>query len=295
MKFAEVMARTPGIELMAYGPLLHKGYPGSTSLPYHPNATISDIKSHFPFDCIIMNTKSRMWLHYDPHRNESQGCWVPRGTEHADVPRIVIEEDYHYEKDDIWYREQNIDLILQRHYSQSLRQDVVPMRWLPFSVDVDVFKPNDEIPRIPMIGFAGSSNCSAYQIRERACNELNKHRLVRVFNGPSRRTGMGYVECLQQYLGHISCSSTFRLSTAKMFEIMASGSVLLTNRNDDLPLLFPDNTYCPYSDDGTDVVKTAQSLIDDPGYAKNIADLGRKCILERHSHQIRINQLLAHS
>jgi hypothetical protein len=72
MKFAEVMAKTPGIEMMAYGPRLHKGYPGSTSLPYHPNATISDIRSHFPFDCIIMNTKSRMFQHYDPHRNESR-------------------------------------------------------------------------------------------------------------------------------------------------------------------------------------------------------------------------------
>jgi hypothetical protein len=191
-----------------------------------------------------------------------------------------------------WYQQQNIDLILQRHYSQSLRQDVVPMRWLPFSVDVDVFKPHHKTTRIPMVGFAGSSNCAAYQIREKACNELNKHGLVRVFNGPSKRTGMAYVECLQQYLAHISCSSTYRLSTAKMFEIMASGSVLLTNRNPDLELLFPAGSYCAYKDDCSDVVDIAKRLIANPIESDLIASDGRDAIFSKHTHVIRIRQLL---
>jgi hypothetical protein len=293
MKFAESLAKTPGVRVMCYGPEIHRGYPHMTTLPYDSRITLEDIRKHFPFDAVIMNTKSRMFMHYDPHRGQAEGCWVPEGTSQAGVPKIVIEEDYHYETTDAWYLENGVDLILQRHHSQSLRQEQVPMRWLPFSVDVNVFKPGPgDHARILKVGFAGSSNGNAYRMRESACRELNKHNLVCVFSGKSRMIGRNYVKCLQHYIAHISCSSIFNLSTAKMFEIMSSGAVLMTNQNDDLPLLFPEGSHCVYRRDGMDVVDVAKSIINDRPNAMRIARRGREAILARHSHEIRIKELL---
>jgi hypothetical protein len=261
-------------------------------LHYDERITIEDIRRHFDFDVVIMNTKSRMFMHYNPHRDQADGFWVPAGTERVDRPRIVIEEDYHYEKSDLWYRENRIDLILQRHHSQVARQEQVPMQWLPFSVDTSVFRPSvNDNRRTRKICFAGSTNCGAYKIRNDACNQLAKRHLVRVF-ASGARVGLRYVKCLQEFIAHVSCSSIYKLSTAKMFEIMSSGSVLLTNDNVDLPLLFPEGSFCSYKEDASDIIPIAEKLIYNQGLTRSIARRGREAILARHTHEIRIKELL---
>lgn len=301
LKFVEVMKRHPGLEVMAYGPDIHVGYPHLTTLHYNKKHTIDDIKKHFDFDAIILNTKSRMFGYYDPHPPTpiAKDEWLPKGYCVLDVPKIVIEEDYHYERNDDWYRENRIDVILQRHYSQFLRQQTVKMQWFPFSVDVDVFHPGQQIRR-PKICFSGSINKDVYKPRWTACEALKSQQMIDVFSGPlaNGKQGMAYVNCLREYVSHLSCSSIYKITPAKIFEIMASGSALLTNENEDLPLLFPNGGYYTYKTDNSNkvdslnVIQVAREIISDSAHRAEVVQRGLDTIRTHHSHQVRINELV---
>jgi hypothetical protein len=290
LKFVESLKAYPGVEVLVYGPGISDGYPHLTTLPYDPKISADDIKRHFNFDAIILNTKSRMFAHYDPHKRIARNEWLPTKWSLMDVPKIMIEEDYHYEQDDSWYRENRIELILQRHYSQSQRQQTVPMKWFPFSVDTGVFSPAT-YSRNNKICFAGSTNRDVYKYRYNACEILKRANLIDVFANGTKH-GAGYVRVLKDYVSHLSCSSTYMLTPAKMFEIMASGSVLLTNENNDLELLFPKGSYCTYKPDNHSIVGVARSILNDKDMREEIVKNGLEAIRTRHSHQVRINELL---
>jgi hypothetical protein len=290
LKFVEWMHKHPDVEVMCYGPDIHMGYPHLTNLKYNPSLTAQDIKKHFDYDVMIFNTKSRMFMEYNPHENVAYKQWLPPGFTSVDVPRIVIEEDYHYEKDDKWYVDQKMDLILQRHWSQSLRQQQVPMQWLPFSVDVETFHPGPE-RRAPRICFAGSTNVTAYSIRNNAMEMLKRHNMIDIFSR-KEKIGPKYPQCLREWVSHLCCSSVYKLSSAKMFEIMASGSVLLTSENDDLPLLFPEGSYATYKPDCSNVVAAAREVLSNKGRRDDIVGKGLAAINARHTHKQRVDDLL---
>lgn len=292
LKFVEVLKRYPGIEVLVYGPEIHVGYPHLTTLPYNSALTIDDIKKHFDFDAIICNTKSRMFLDYNPHppNKYARGQWLPKGFENCSSPKLVIEEDYHYETDDKWYQDNKIDLILQRHLSQSLRQNIVPMKWFPFSVDTSVFCPAPDV-RLNKICFAGSTSKDVYRYRYFACEKLKHAGLIDVF-ASGQKTGYLYINCLRRYISHLCCSSIYKISPAKMFEIIASGSALFTNPNDDLELLFPGHAYYTYKPDHSDVVTVAKDIINNSAKRIDIVKRGLNIINEKHSHNIRIGELL---
>jgi spore maturation protein CgeB len=79
-----------------------------------------------------------------------------------------------------------------------------------------------------------------------------------------------------------------------MFEIMASGSVLLTDEGDDYGLreLFVDDSYCTYKRDGSDIIKKAKLIINESGYRDLITKQAIKCITEKHTHKIRAKELI---
>lgn len=291
LKFVEVLKRYPGVEVLTYGPNISDGYPHLTTLHYDKKITIDDIRKHFDFDAMIMNTKSRMFMDYSPHKKIAKDEWLPQGFNLINKPRIMIEEDYHYEISDEWYKQNRIDLILQRHYSQSLRQQNVPMKWFPFSVDTGTFY-TTPANKTFKICFAGSINKDAYKYRYDACEQLKRQGLIDMFTHKQQKHGQDYVECLRSYISHLSCSSTYRLTPAKMFEIMASGSALLTNENDDLKLLFPEGSYYTYKPDASDVVQVAREIIYNPSKRAAVAEAGRKAVIDRHSHDVRIKELL---
>ena len=162
MDFARILKNTKGIDLVGYGLDLEKGYP-NLAFPYNKNLTMEDLKKELNFDIAIINTMSRMFEKYTPPRLEGQelryNCWLPEDfASFKKTPKIVIEEDYHYQDNDDWYYENGIDLILQRHYSQSLRGQKVEHKWLPFSVDVNTFyNTKTTASRENKICFAGNS------------------------------------------------------------------------------------------------------------------------------------------
>jgi len=294
MRFAQSVARHQDVSLMAYGPNLHVKYDDVVLLEYNQQTTLHQIRDVFKFDVIIVNTKSRCFDYYNPTTSEERGLWLPKdfGNWHG-TPKIMLEEDYHYEKDDTWYKRMKFDLILQRHYSQSLRTQHVPMRWLPFSVDTDIFKPDGSAmdSRAKKIAFIGSYNDGAYAYRKRAIQRLMDSNIGANY-GNKRKTGLDYIQLLRNYIAYLSCGSIYEITASKNFEIMACGGVLLTNKFQGIELLFSDDCYCSYKNDMSDVLEKGRKVISDFEYVNFVTKRAVKCIREKHSHRVRINQLL---
>lgn len=299
MDFAKVISKYPGTTLMAYGPELDKKYPELVVLTYRPDITLEVLHRTYPFDVVIMNTKSRMFFDYNPplvtkKEEDPAKQWLPNDIRTFGAPVIMLEEDYHYEIGDSWYQNY-ANLVIHRHYyNYNVCKDRgnVKTVWLPFSVDTNVFKPNDAVPRKRRICFSGSCAEHVYTFRARAKNLLDKASLLANFEQQCKEEN--YVLCLQNYIAHLSGSSNFYVTPAKMFEIMASGSVLFTNRSDKYGLdkLFPDGSYCTYNEDGSDVVSTANQIINDRQYQSSIVASALHCIREKHTNEIRIGQML---
>jgi len=295
---AIAMNRVEGVEVKGYGLRLEEAYP-NFAIPYEKEKTFADIKKEFNFDIILICTKERCFDYYlPPHfgKEEQRGnCWLPSDFKDIKVPKICFEEDYHYEADDNWFIENNIDLIIQRHYSNVERGNNRKQKkhiWLPFSVDTRIFHSNPKVTRIKKLCCASSTSNSFYLHRTALCNILKPLYLVNL--GNKAKENDSYPLYLQSYISHICCSGALNITAAKIFEITASGSVLFTENSDKygIQYLFPKDAYCTYEENYSDVISKAQMIINDEGYRKETTEKALKCILERHTHEIRTREFL---
>lgn len=309
--FANYIKCYPGIELMGYGLDLTEHDPNLAPLKYNTKINLSDIYQQFKFDVIIVNTKGRCFEYYNPHNNESKNMCLPSDfASWNKTPKIIFEEDYHYEKNDEWYLEQKFDLILQRHYSQSLREENVPMKFFPFSVDTSLFNTHKietihkgKPIRLPYnserknkIAFVGNDGDKAYIYRFNAIRKLVPLGIADNYSAVEpnaiRRVDGEYIKLLREYVAHISCGSTYEICAGKNLEIMASGSLLFTNKFIGIDKLFPKNCYVSYENDWSDLIAKAKMIINEPYIVKETVTNARKCILENHTHDIRIKELI---
>jgi hypothetical protein len=278
-----------GYDIVVYGPGTHEAYPDISPLAYSKLLVSHHLREIFKPDVCILNTKSRMFEHYSPHTNSALGCILPEDFKDWGIPKIVIEEDAHYEKDGQWYQDMGIDLLLQRHHSQSLREWGVKTLWHPFSVDEKIFCPNRS-PRINKVCFAGHIT-SPYPERRRFCDSLKAHSLIDIFEH-KEKINEKYLYCLQEYVAHLSSASIYNISAAKNFEIMSSGSVLITPKFSGIDLLFPEDSYCEINSDGSDIVEKTKRILNDIDYRNKLISGGLKCIKEKHTNEIRTKELI---
>jgi len=294
MKYARNLSTHPDVKLMVYG----KGFDGKSvyedivQIPYNDKITLDQIYQQFKFDVIIVNTKSRCFDYYSPHEKVQRGEWLPSDfTAWTRTPKLMIEEDYHYETEDNWYNEKKFDLILQRHYSQSLRQDKVPMLWHPFSVDTKLFGIRKLQARTKKIAFIGNAQPGVYKFRADALAQLLKNDFVSSFKGTIIR-GQDYINKLQEYISFLSCGSMMEICAAKNFEIMASGAVLFTNKFKGIDELFPRDAYVSYENNGSDVLTKARKILNDDAFTNHVKNVARETINKSHSHLVRNEELI---
>jgi len=293
--------RKEGHDCWAYGPKIDIGYASLALTSYNQFITMEDLHSSFQFDIAIVVTQSRMFSYYRPalvqpiQPERKEGCWLPKDFSTWPGKKVVLEEDYHYEDNNNWYQEMNIDLVLQRHYSNVDRfysndNQGIKCLWHPFSVDESIFKPSNQ-ERIQKLCLVGSSVERIYPLRVKTDKILKPQGLL---DHPGRLLDGEYVKCLQSYVGHLSCSSIFNITPAKMFEIMSSGSVLLTEEGEEYGLkeLFPKDCYVTYKRDGSDLLDRATKILNDRQWREDLTKRGRECILEKHTHSKRITQMV---
>ena len=300
--FARAISKYPDVELKVYGLHAEIGYPDISLCAYNKNITLDKLHSLFAFDVVIINTKSRMFKEYLPvlypfnktKKSIEIDCWLPSDFKSFKCPKVVIEEDYHYEINDDWYAQLGIDLLLQRHYSQARRVGKIPSIWFPFSVDTDVFKPSDSISyldRKNKICFMGSDN-EAYLYRNTVRKMLHNTSMLDDFG--HSKTESDYITNLQQYAVQVCCSSIYNITPAKMFEIMACGSVLWTNNSTNYGLqeLFPRDSYFTYNENFSGICVTARSILFDIDLRYEVTKNAMNCIHQKHTHNTRIQELL---
>lgn len=302
-KFAKAIKKQA--DIFFYSPFMHEREPSFTPIPYNNSILLKDIVRDLKIDCVVLNTKASAFHNYLPdmlyhEKHTGSRYWLPSDFKKCDVLKICIEEDFQYETSYKWHEEHGFKAVLQKHVIHTLKTGGLDVYLFPFSVDTETFKPSGR-PRTAKVGFAGTqragnavSGGSVYRPREMAYDALHAYGYLANKTTPAgnRIEGQDYVNYLQEYIAYLSCGSIYNLTPAKMFEIMASGGILFTNQTYGLNRLFPDDAYITYNETGSDIKEKIERLFSDVDYRNHIADTGLKCILEKHTHDIRIKWLL---
>jgi len=304
--FAKIINNLPNVNLMMYGYKMTEVWPDLAKIQFNKNIKGKDLKKEFDFDVIIMDNKNR--FAYTQTLKERKAK-VPRifwlkpdffdGLD--DTPKIFLEGDYHLHfrmarpDEENWYQKMKIDLLLVRHLSalDYHKDNSMPIAWFPCSVDTNIFRPNPDIERKNKICLISGYGKGYYSYRNTAGNLLEPLDLIDIYN--ERFIGDDYIKNLQSYVSHLSGSSIRAITPAKMFEYMASGTLLFTDAGDEYGLreLFPDGSYVTYNKkDYSDVIPKARMIINDKDFRKEVTNKALKCIKERHTHEIRGQELI---
>jgi len=304
--FVKVLSEMPNVNLMLYGYDMKKLYPDMAKIPYNAKLTGEDIKKEFKFDVIIMDNKQR-FLSRGQGRGKPREFWLTPSffNDLGGTPKIMLEGDYtqhimraHSRSPELnWYVDRQVDLLLVRHLDnlKHAKNSPTPMMWFPCSVNNTVFKPNPEIERTNKICLISGYGLDTYKYRTLAGKVLNPTDLVDIYQ--KRFIGDDYIQNLQSYNAHISGSggrNDNHITAAKMFEIMASGSVLFTDKGDEYGLkeLFPGSSYCTYKRDGSDIITKSELIINEPAYREFVTNRAIECISKKHTHKIRAKELI---
>ena len=291
-------------EVKTYGPKIHESaFPKLMIKEYVESNTLERLHKIYKFDVIICNTKSRMFAHYNPliTPRKEIGCWLPGDFKNWNkTPKIMIEEDYQYEIDDYWYFNMGFNLILQRHRSNWKRgieniNNKCKHEWLPFSVDTNVFYPYTNVSRKNKLCLVGSANPYFYVGRDLVGKTVPKDRLDSFtgFSVEERITGENYPLNLNSYISHVCCSLKYNITPAKIFEIMACGSLLFTDVGEyGLEELFEERCYIQYKHEIKDILEKTNYILSGDNKIKMMADKGSQIVLEKHNHKVRTLKLL---
>lgn len=289
--------------IIAYGPNVHLAYNDIAPIEFKKTLSLGELRSLWAYDVIITNTKSRLFYNYSPRQIYNDNCWLPWDFKTIEVPKVMIEEDYQYEDDDGWYQAMGFRLMLQRHYSNSLRQHTIPVQWFPFSVDTKVFRPADEWEQHRgrnAIAFFGHKAHEIYVDRRWACDALNKacekskSLLLHEFSENRILAGEDYPNTLRLYSMALVGSGIYNMTFAKLFEIAASGVVPFVNGHPGYGLekLYPIDCYATYHNDCFDIVEKARRWLASPKLCMDTGHRARIHTEQHHSHEVRTQQLV---
>lgn len=230
------------------------------------------------------------------------------------VPVIFIEQEYPlWNTKDIYaiiHKHNTKAVILTGYFPEAQSLLKIPVYWLPFSANEDMFFTEEvsHSERKKEIGFFGTASTAkmhgihAYKIRRKAMHTLSANGLM----SPKPHTPKAkkdkwlvnpeiYPSKLKQYVGCLSCAfNKLEQVPLKSFEIMASGTALLTQRyrwEITQALFGPDPSYFTYDNDMSDIVSVAKMIIEDQNYTESVCRDALKLMNERHLHKHRVLEL----
>jgi hypothetical protein len=210
--------------------------------------------------------------------------------------KVMIAVDYRkIERDNrfYWYDNNQFDLVIQRgaYNIYSFHEHIgVPSVWVPYSADEKEFYPVKE--RINKIGFTGTTSNNSYAQRRKALQLLEQEDLI---NNSGKLNGIGYSSFLRIHRAMLTDTQTKdgrRSPHAKMFEILASGSVCLTPAFD--YNFLSNNCMVKYKDDCSDIIEKAKWIMDNKEETDIISKNAYNEFLEYHTDTIRIKEVYEH-
>jgi len=221
--------------------------------------------------------------------------------------KIMMAVDFHKilrRKNYSFYDSNNFDVVFQRgaiNYSTYNSEKIVPvekMVWLPFSADNNSFDPlwDKWYKRKRRVAFAGTYDGKVYETRRRAIKKL----FGKLYNAEGKIiTDLSmvvkivdyYPHFLQKYTAYLNAADpmVFYSPYAKIFEVMASGGLLLTSKFHGSDILFPKDCFVEYKEDCSDVVEKANFIINN--FDKNTAINAYNHYMEHHTDEKRLKEL----
>lgn len=157
--------------------------------------------------------------------------------------------------------------------------------WLPHAVEPLAYNKSNMISKKYDVCFVGHVNASnRIDMLDRAFKEFPDFWYgQRRFNDASEKYRQGRV-CLNQAMKDDV--------NMRCFEIMASGSLLLTDKVQSIEELFTDKKHCVYYNDLDDMVEKAKHYIWNVDERKAIEEAGYKEVMEKHTFKNRIMVML---
>lgn len=270
--------------LKVYGPREHKLNKKSLSpLKFDSKRSMKEVVEYFQPDIVIAYSIGSI-------KN-----WVPEGFKDHPVPRVLIEVDYWFWKryKHVLYKDWHFDLIIQRG-AHTPNETPAPSVWLPFSAhDTDFaehkkVKLKDRKHRIAMVG-RGSKFNFYYPIRARAVNTLKHESLIDVEGVVGHRK---YPKKLGEYFCLLADSGRVKSPPAKVFEIMASRTLLLTTHFKGYDVLFGEKNLCKfYPESCKHITHIARQVYSKQENWQNFVYRAGEHVDKKHMHKHRIVEL----
>lgn len=286
------LSKRDKVELFVYGPKT-AGLKENVPVIYNKKITMRDLRDKIKPDVVLT---------YGLHNvnGDKTNRWFPNDFKIVQLPKVMIECDWWAikPKQRRWYKENGISFLIQRG---AVRDTNTGLRstWLPFSAAEEDFVEGQKIPlkkRPKKIGFIGRgagrkyNYVGVYQNRHIIINALKRNGLLNI------RGEVGHAMYpfeLRKFQCCLSDSGRLSSPPGKVFEIMASGTLLLTDPFRGFTNLFRSREVCKfYKTDRSNVVRVAKEVYNaDVDSLQSIVDEAVKEVNEKHLDRHRVAEL----
>lgn len=253
-------------------------------IPYNGKLTTKDLINEFKPDILLL----QMSEFYK---------WLPNDFKNTNVAKVTIEHDFWHVLEKFgkgtvsldWYKENKFDLIIQKSPCLDTEKLTgVPSVMLPFSANDKEFF-DDEGKREHQLVFIGNKKGkNKYTIRHKAMHILSDIKLCKIIGSVKPAI---YPEYLRKYTCALS-GNDIHSSLGKTYEIMASGTTLMTNYVNHSKVLFGEEPcFFEYKDDCSDVEEVAREMLNNLPKRKEYTKRAYHIMHEKHMDKHRIIEL----
>ncbi len=186
-----------------------------------------------------------------------------------------------------WAQQFHYVFIAQREYLPRFREVNPNTHWLPLACDPEIHAQLD-LPKLHDIGFVGSLVLNPR--RQRLLKSLEEH------------TDLYYERCFWDDMARVFSASRIVFNNAvnndlnmRVFEVMATGALLLTDTapGSGLDELFRDGEEVALYRCDAELEDVARFYLNNDELRKQVAARGRRAVLQAHTYEHRVADLLA--
>lgn len=198
-----------------------------------------------------------------------------------------------------FYKNNKFDLMIYRNCLHKEERDYIkiPNVWLPWSADENIFRPKKQFNnKMSKIGFSGKyAPKNIYYQRNKAINLLKNNNLLKNYGKVGYKK---YPKVLRSHLSMLTSAEDLLslgrpgYTFAKLFEIMASGSIPLIPPFKEEKIFFKDKpkAFVKYASDVSDIVEKAKFISLNRNLMKEMSYNAYKIFAEKHTDTMRIHE-----
>lgn len=204
--------------------------------------------------------------------------------------KVMIAVDLYKYSDFEWHRNNEFDLIAHRGFYPD--KIPIPSVWLPFAADQNEFKPNPLVGRKKRVGFVGNYLSPIYKVRRRALELLDAEGDLLEWH-KDLLLGVKYTSFMRSTELGLHTSPIFT-PHAKLFEFIASGTVVITNEFGGERNLFGEDSFIKFKDNCSDLIGEVKGALGDLDLIDEKAERAYDIFLEKHTTERRVLELYGH-